>query len=231
MHCLHCIVLHSTTLNCTVLYCSELYYLYCAVLYRETPPATDLFIHHITDFDIKFYSITLYCVSLNFMQFYSSKGDQPEDVEEQIRSMCYEFISNPNAIILAVTAANQDLGERFPLFFLLLSGGDTVHRHVCTNGCVFVCVRVWEIVGRDFRPIHDRMEKEFHMRNMTYCSSYGIRVMIKFLHSFLTSPASISIPIVLHCISAPCRWCHFSGSSDYLFIDISFPFHTAHHLF
>lgn len=36
-------------------------------------------------------------------------GDQPEDVEEQIRSMCYEFTSNPNAIILAVSAANQDL--------------------------------------------------------------------------------------------------------------------------
>ena len=36
-------------------------------------------------------------------------GDQPEDVEEQIRSMCLEFISNPNAIILAVTAANGDL--------------------------------------------------------------------------------------------------------------------------
>lgn len=36
-------------------------------------------------------------------------GDQPEDVEEQIRLMCYEYISNPNAIILAVTAANQDL--------------------------------------------------------------------------------------------------------------------------
>lgn len=36
-------------------------------------------------------------------------GDQPEDVEEQIRSMCFEFISNPNAIILAVTAANGDL--------------------------------------------------------------------------------------------------------------------------
>jgi len=38
-------------------------------------------------------------------------GDQPEDVEEQIRSMCYEFISNPNAIILAVTAANSDLAN------------------------------------------------------------------------------------------------------------------------
>lgn len=36
-------------------------------------------------------------------------GDQPEDVEQQILSMCYEFISNPNAIILAVSAANQDL--------------------------------------------------------------------------------------------------------------------------
>lgn len=38
-------------------------------------------------------------------------GDQPEDVEEQIRAMCYEFISNPNAIILAVTAANSDLAN------------------------------------------------------------------------------------------------------------------------
>ena len=36
-------------------------------------------------------------------------GDQPEDVEEQIRSMCHEFTSNPNAIILAVTAANHDI--------------------------------------------------------------------------------------------------------------------------
>jgi len=36
-------------------------------------------------------------------------GDQPEDVEQQILSMCLEFISNPNAIILAVSAANQDL--------------------------------------------------------------------------------------------------------------------------
>ena len=27
--------------------------------------------------------------------------------------MCYEYISNPNAIILAVTAANQDLGASF----------------------------------------------------------------------------------------------------------------------
>lgn len=36
---------------------------------------------------------------------------QPEDIEEQIRSLCYDFISKPNAIILAVSAANQDLAN------------------------------------------------------------------------------------------------------------------------
>jgi dynamin 1-like protein len=38
-------------------------------------------------------------------------GDQPDNVEELIRNMCFDFISNPNAIILAVTAANQDLAN------------------------------------------------------------------------------------------------------------------------
>ena len=38
-------------------------------------------------------------------------GDQPEDIEELIRDMCMKYISNPNAIILAVTAANQDIAN------------------------------------------------------------------------------------------------------------------------
>ncbi|KAL0585757.1 hypothetical protein ABG067_004480 [Albugo candida] len=38
-------------------------------------------------------------------------GDQPIDIEEQIRDMCVEFISNPNSIILAVTSANTDLAN------------------------------------------------------------------------------------------------------------------------
>ncbi|CAB9512103.1 Dynamin-1-like protein [Seminavis robusta] len=38
-------------------------------------------------------------------------GDQPENIEEQIREMCMEYISNPNAIILAVTSANQDIAN------------------------------------------------------------------------------------------------------------------------
>ena len=36
-------------------------------------------------------------------------GDQPEDIETQIRKMVLEYISNPNCIVLAVHAANTDL--------------------------------------------------------------------------------------------------------------------------
>ena len=36
-------------------------------------------------------------------------GDQPKDIEEQIRSMIMQFITKPNCLILAVTPANQDL--------------------------------------------------------------------------------------------------------------------------
>ncbi|ORY23446.1 Dynamin central region-domain-containing protein [Naematelia encephala] len=38
-------------------------------------------------------------------------GDQPRDIEKQIRDMLMRFISKPNAIILAVTAANTDLAN------------------------------------------------------------------------------------------------------------------------
>ncbi|KAF2279897.1 uncharacterized protein EI97DRAFT_429671 [Westerdykella ornata] len=38
-------------------------------------------------------------------------GDQPRDIERQIRDMVLKYISKPNAIILAVTAANTDLAN------------------------------------------------------------------------------------------------------------------------
>ncbi|ANZ76594.1 BA75_04214T0 [Komagataella pastoris] len=38
-------------------------------------------------------------------------GDQPKDIEKQIREMIMKFISKPNAIILSVNAANQDLAN------------------------------------------------------------------------------------------------------------------------
>ncbi|KAL0839663.1 hypothetical protein ABMA28_016327 [Loxostege sticticalis] len=36
-------------------------------------------------------------------------GDQPEDIENQIRNLIIKYIANPNSIILAVTAANTDM--------------------------------------------------------------------------------------------------------------------------
>lgn len=36
-------------------------------------------------------------------------GDQPDDIEEQIRKLILTYIENPNSIILAVSAANVDL--------------------------------------------------------------------------------------------------------------------------
>jgi replication fork clamp-binding protein CrfC len=38
-------------------------------------------------------------------------GDQPRDIERQIRDMILKYISKSNAIVLAVTAANQDLAN------------------------------------------------------------------------------------------------------------------------
>lgn len=36
-------------------------------------------------------------------------GDQPEDIEMQIRNLIFKFIQNPNSIILAVSPANMDM--------------------------------------------------------------------------------------------------------------------------
>lgn len=36
-------------------------------------------------------------------------GDQPEDIELQIRDLCIDYVQNPNSIILAVCAANTDM--------------------------------------------------------------------------------------------------------------------------
>lgn len=36
-------------------------------------------------------------------------GDQPSDIERQVRTLIYDYIAKPNSIILAVTPANMDL--------------------------------------------------------------------------------------------------------------------------
>lgn len=36
-------------------------------------------------------------------------GEQPEDIEQQIRDLVLFYIGNPNSIILAVSPANMDM--------------------------------------------------------------------------------------------------------------------------
>jgi len=42
-------------------------------------------------------------------------GDQPKDIETQIRSMIYNYVANENSVILAVTPANQDFATSEPM--------------------------------------------------------------------------------------------------------------------
>ncbi|MFH4977932.1 hypothetical protein AB6A40_004641 [Gnathostoma spinigerum] len=53
-------------------------------------------------------------------------GDQPSDIEAQIRDMILSYIGNPNSIILAVTPANQDFATSEPL---------KMAREVDADGC------------------------------------------------------------------------------------------------
>lgn len=36
-------------------------------------------------------------------------GDQPEDIEVQVKDLVIKYIQNPNSIILAVSTANTDM--------------------------------------------------------------------------------------------------------------------------
>ena len=46
--------------------------------------------------------------NLLFLRF---SGDQPPDIDRQIREMLLEFISRENCLILAVSPANSDLAN------------------------------------------------------------------------------------------------------------------------
>ena len=68
---------------------------------------------HATPIHLKIYSphvLSLTLVDLPGMAKVAV-GDQPNDIEDLIREMCLSYISNPNAIILAVTCANTDLAN------------------------------------------------------------------------------------------------------------------------
>lgn len=53
-------------------------------------------------------------------------GDQPEDIEMQIRDLVYDYVGKSNSIILAVTPANQDIANSDAL---------KIAREVDPSGC------------------------------------------------------------------------------------------------
>jgi len=57
-------------------------------------------------------------------------GDQPPDIEQQIRDMIMQFISRENCLILAVTPANTDLANSDAL--KLAKEVDPQGKHDCT---------------------------------------------------------------------------------------------------
>jgi hypothetical protein len=76
------------------------------------------------------------------------QGDQPSDIEKQIKDMALSFISKKNAIIVAVTAANTDLANSDAIQLakqVLFDGGFLVH--LC---CVVVSVVAWMVYGLFF---------------------------------------------------------------------------------
>lgn len=68
-------------------------------------------------------------------------GDQPKDIEVQIKDLIVKHISNPNSIILAVTAANTDMATSEALKVAREVDPDGKHRQVspALNFFSFVC--------------------------------------------------------------------------------------------
>lgn len=56
-------------------------------------------------------------------------GDQPADIEIQIRKMILQFVKNENCIILAITPANSDLANSDAL---------KIAKEVDPTGCLFL---------------------------------------------------------------------------------------------
>jgi len=60
---------------------------------------------------LKFYSVSVLSLTMVDLPGLTkvAVGDQPEDIESQIRALILKFIANPNSIILAVSPANMDM--------------------------------------------------------------------------------------------------------------------------
>lgn len=71
-------------------------------------------------------------------------GDQPDDIEIMVREMCLRYISNPNSIVLAVTAANTDLATSEAL--KLAKEVDQDGEWVLCGHCSYYCDEIFFIL-------------------------------------------------------------------------------------
>uniref|UniRef100_A0A915DBZ9 Dynamin GTPase n=1 Tax=Ditylenchus dipsaci TaxID=166011 RepID=A0A915DBZ9_9BILA len=139
-------------------------------------------------------------------------GDQPADIEVQIRRMISSYIRNPSALILAVTAANQDFATSDPLKFardfdkdgdrtlavltkldLMDSGTDAVD--VLTGRLLPVKLGIIGVVNRSQADIRNNKriedcvkdEEEFLRKKYPMLASVnGIKFLSKTLNKLLT---------------------------------------------
>ncbi|XP_016328971.1 dynamin-1-like protein [Sinocyclocheilus anshuiensis] len=79
-------------------------------------------------------------------------GDQPKDIELQIRELILKYISNPNCIILAVTAANTDMATSEAL---------KVAREVDPDGQSQLNINNKKIVADSIRDEHAFLQKKY----------------------------------------------------------------------
>ncbi|RKP21985.1 hypothetical protein ROZALSC1DRAFT_26609, partial [Rozella allomycis CSF55] len=111
-------------------------------------------------------------------------GDQPDDIEQQIREMIYEYSSRPNSILLAVTPANIDIVNSESLKFArevdpqglrtigvltkldLMDQGTSAHDILCNKGPFKLKLGFIGVVNRSQKDINeqknviDAMQKE-----------------------------------------------------------------------
>ena len=155
-------------------------------------------------------------------------GDQPEDIEMQIRSMILEYISNPKCIILAVHAANTDLATSEALKLarevdpngdrtlavctkldLMDTGTDAVD--LLTGKIIPVKLGIIGVVNRsqkditDEKPIRDALQDEqmfFRQKYPGLASRNGSPYLAQTLNKLLMQHIRNTLPVLRHDISS-----------------------------
>lgn len=74
-------------------------------------------------------------------------GDQPVDIEFQIRDMLMQFVTKENCLMLAVSPANSDLANSDALKIAkeVDPQGEWIHAHtVCNKHDMYACINVYD---------------------------------------------------------------------------------------